>query len=331
MDKLAICGEEKEYVQRLSECIRGICKNDMEVLLFTDSVAFAEFLENNSVRICLALEDFEIKNRDKIDNLVLLTEEDSSDGKVCSYMSVDRIYSEAMAMCAARTGPGGRKGRAGEKEIIGIYTPIKRVFQTTFALTLGQILSRNKKVLYLNFESFSGFDALIGRISPNDLMDLLYFSECDDSNFAYRVDSLKERIGDLDFIAPTKAFVKFSLVTKAQWEKLIDTIVAKTDYETVILDLSENVNGLLDILKKCSLVYTITDTDRVATAKVAQYESMLRESSYGEILSKTENIKIPKLREIPGNYELLPHSEFADFVRRVVSFDLNGEKDDKGF
>ena len=328
MDKLAICGEEKEYVQRLSECIRGICKNDMEVLLFTDSGAFAEFLKSNTVRICLALENFEIKSRDGIENLVLLTEEESSEGKVCMYMSVDRIYSEAMAMCASGKGSGGSVGRIGEKEIIGIYTPIKRGFQTTFALTLGQILSGKKKVLYLNFESFSGFDALIGRISPNDLMDLLYFSECDDSNFAYRVDSLKERIGDLDFIAPTKAFVKFSLVTKAQWEKLIDTIVAKTDYETLILDLSENVNGLLDILKKCSLVYTITDTDRVATAKVAQYESMLRESSYSEILSKTENIRIPKLREIPGNYELLPHSEFADFVKRLVSFDLYGEMDD---
>lgn len=330
MDKLTICGEEKEYVQRLAESFRGICKNDVEVLLFTETGAFSEFLKDNTVRICLALESFEIEGRDRIENLVLLTEEDSSDGKVCMFMSADRIYSETMAMCAEGKEYGGRVGRIGEKEVIGIYTPVKRGFQTTFALTLGQILSKKKKVLYLNFESFSGFDVLLGRISPNDLMDLLYFSECDDSNFAGRVDSLKERIGDLDFISPTKAFVKFSLVTKAQWVKLIDTIVAKTDYETVILDLSENVNGLLDILKKCSHVYTITDTDRVATAKIAQYENMLRESAYSEIISKTETIKIPKLREIPCSVELLPHSELADFVKKLISFDLGGETDGYG-
>ena len=157
-------------------------------------------------------------------------------------------------------------------------------------------------------------------------MDLLYFSECDDSNFSYRVDSLKERIGELDYISPAKTFVNFSQVTKAQWEKLVDSLSGRTDYDTVILDLSENVNGLLDILKKCSLVYTITDNDRIATAKVAQYENLLRESSYREILDKTENIKIPKLREIPGNFELLPHSELADFVKKLANFDLNGDE-----
>ena len=76
------------------------------------------------------------------------------------------------------------------------------------------------------------------------------------------------------------------------------------------------------------MVYTITDTDRVATAKVAQYENLLRESSYREILTKTENIRIPKLREIPGNFELLTHSEFADFVKRMINFDTDGEIDD---
>ena len=156
-------------------------------------------------------------------------------------------------------------------------------------------------------------------------MDLLYFSECGDPNFSLRVDSLKERIGNLDYISPANAFIKFSLVTKEQWIKLINTIVQETDYETVILDLSENVNGLLDILKRCSAVYTITDSDRVASAKVAQYENMLRDSAYGDILLKTENIRIPRLREIPGSFELLTHSELAGFVKKLVDFDRGGD------
>ena len=326
MDNFAICSHEIEYAKRLSEGIRSICKKDMEVILFTDKASFDEYLKTHKIKVCLASEDFGIDDSNNIDSLIYLTEEDAS-GKVHKYMPCDRIYSDAMALSAERSESESKYESLVNKEIIGVYTPVKRSFQTTFALTLGQVLSKKKKVLYLNFESFSGFDTLLGRIGSNDLMDLLYFSECEDSNFAYRVDSLKERVGDLDYISPANAFVKFSLVTKAQWEKLIDTIVEKTDYETVILDLSENVNGLLDILKKCSLVYTITDSDRVATAKVAQYENLLRESSYSDILSKTENISIPKLREIPCNFELLTHSEFADFVKRLVRFDINGEYD----
>ncbi|MBO4679525.1 MAG: hypothetical protein J5626_07625 [Lachnospiraceae bacterium] len=328
MDKLAICGNEKEYVKRLSESFRSILKNEMEILLFTDSGAFSEYLKENRVKICLALEDFKIGEKDGIGNLLWLSDEEGSD-KVYKYMSCEKIYSEVMARCAERQECIKTSVSASEKEVIGIYTPVKRSFQTTFSITLGQILSKKKKVLYLNFECFSGFDSLLGKIGTMDLMDLLYFSECEDSNFSYRVDSLKERIGNLDYISPVNAFFKFSQVTKAQWERLIDTILKKTDYEVLILDLSENVNGLLDILKKCSLVYTITDTDRVATAKVAQYENLLRESSYREILTKTENIRIPKLREIPGNFELLPHSEFADFVKRMINFDTDGEIDDR--
>ena len=328
MDKFALCGTEKEYVRRLSECLRSIAGNDMELLLFTDENAFSEYVKENRVRICLAQEDFEIRRKENIDSLIFLSEEEGVPKKVFRYMSCDKIYSETMALCADNLNLQKPDKKATETEIIGIYTPIKRSFQTTFALTLGLVLSKKKKVLYLNFESFSGFEALSGRTGTKDLMDLLYFSECDDSNFACRLDSLKERIGNLDYISPANAFLKFSLVTKNQWEKLIDNIVKNTDYETVILDLSENVNGLLDILKRCSLVYTITDTDRVATAKIAQYENLLRESPYREILSKTENIRIPRLREIPGNYELLPHSELADFVKKLVNFDLNGDVDD---
>lgn len=325
MKTLAICGLEKEYVTRLAEAFRRMCGKDTEVLLFTDSEAIGEYLGSRKIDICLSLEDFKIQELSNVGSLIYLSEEENVPGKVFRYMSCDRIYGDALALCAEKSGNSGHIFNSGEKELIGIYTPIKRSFQTSFALTLGQVLSRTKKVLYLNFESFSGFDNMSGKLGGSDLMDLLYFSECDDANFAYRVDSLKERLGELDYISPTKAFVKFSLVTAEQWEKLLNSIIEKTDYETVILDLSENVSGLLDILKKCSVVYTITDSDKVATAKIGQYESILRESGYQDILSRTETIKIPVLREIPHNYELLPHTELADFVKKLIRYDLGGE------
>lgn len=324
MDKFVICGDEKEYVFRLSECLRAVAGRDMDVLLFTDTEALKEYLKENKVRICLALEGTKIAEKENIESLIYLSETENTPGKVFRYMSADRIYGETMSLCAENHKAVSNRITDAEKKIIGIYTPIKRSFQTTFAVTLGQILSRRKKVLYLNFESFSGFETLSGRNVSKDLMDLLYFSECCDPNFTLRVDSLKERIGELDYISPAGAFVKFSLVTKEQWLKLIDTLVRETDYETVILDLSENVNGLLDILKRCSVVYTITDSDRVATAKIAQYENMLRDSAYRDILMKTENISIPKLREVPGSFELLTHSELADFVKKLVNYDMDG-------
>ena len=64
----------------------------------------------------------------------------------------------------------GRKAR-----ILGIYSPIGRCLKTSLALTLGQQLARDGKVLYLGLDAFAGFSRLIGNSCKNDLSDVLYF------------------------------------------------------------------------------------------------------------------------------------------------------------
>ncbi|MDQ9824849.1 hypothetical protein RFZ44_16190, partial [Acinetobacter sp. 163] len=48
-------------------------------------------------------------------------------------------------------------------EILGVYSPVGRCLKTSFALALGQILARERAVLYLNLEEYSGFEELIGK------------------------------------------------------------------------------------------------------------------------------------------------------------------------
>lgn len=329
----AVCGHDEVYVGRMYEFLLKHYGRDFEIVLFTDSEALKRFCIEKEVSVLLTEEGFmadEIKN---VYHKVTLTEDEKvakQDGNVFKYMACDRIYKEVMAVCAAGEKVSEICENPKEKMVIGVYSPIKRCFQTTFALTTGQIMAKTRKVLYLNFECFSGFDSMMSSNGKTDLMDLVYFSECDSKNFSFRVESMKEKIGELDYISPVKAYVKYSEVSKKQWETLVDNLLTKTDYEVIILDLSEQVNGLLDILKKCRRIYTITDDDRVATAKVAQYQNLLKDSSYEEILEKTENIKLPKFREIPLNFEMLPHSEMADYVKRILEFDMDEETDGSG-
>lgn len=329
----AVCGYDEVYVRKMYEFFLGHYGKDFEVVLFTDREAFGEFVKEKEVSVLLTEEGFMTEDNNNVYHKVTLTEDEKrskQEGNVFKYMACDKIFKEVMAVCAAGDRVGEINENPEEKMVIGVYSPIKRCFQTTFALTTGQILAKNKKVLYLNFESFSGFDSMMSSTSKTDLMDLVYFSECDSSNFSYRVEAMKEKIGELDYISPVKAYVKYAEVSRKQWELLIDNLLSKTEYEVIILDLSEQVNGLLDILKKCKRIYTITDDDKVASAKVAQYQNLLRESAYEEILEKTENIKLPRFREIPYNFEMLPHSEMADFVKKMLEFDQNEETDGNG-
>ena len=59
-------------------------------------------------------------------------------------------------------------------EIIGIFSPLGRCLKTSFALTLGQILAKDRAVLYLNLEEYAGFDVLMNRQFDGDISDLMY-------------------------------------------------------------------------------------------------------------------------------------------------------------
>lgn len=325
--KILICDNEKEYSRRLQEYINENYPGIFETSLFTNKKSLEEFLSENKADVLLTAMKDEPKNRESVKTIIHLLSEKPSELNDCDVYK----YSPAKSIVAAIIDIISKDIKDEEKsnesdrpiEVIGVYTPLKRCFQTTFCITLGQILAKNKKVLYLNFEGFSGFDLMSGKTYKADIMDALYFAECGNSSFALRIDAISERIGELRYISPTKAFTSLSTVTPEQWNRLLDTIIRETDYEVLIMDLSEQVNGLLDILDRCSRVYTIIDSERMAKAKVAQYEMLLKEKNYFGILTKTQSITIPRFREIPRDYELLPHTELTNYVKRIIKEENN--------
>ena len=62
----------------------------------------------------------------------------------------------------------------------------------------------------------------------------------------------------------------FSPVTAEEWTGLLEKIEDLGEYEYVILDLSESMQGLFDILRKCKKVFTSVGKDRMAERKLMQ-------------------------------------------------------------
>ena len=328
MGKFVIYDKDEEYARRVYEYLCDKLSGTYEVLLFTEEDALDKYTVDNEVDILLSVETKSKNVGIRVRHLIILSEDrDAEEGHtVFKYGPADDLLRKIMSICAAGTAAdSGFERKAGQLKVIGIYTPIKRCFQTTFALTLGQILAGKSRTLYLNFESFSGFEMIQGKENEKDLMDLLYFSESEPETFSYRVSSMAEHIGRLDYIQPVRVYGKYREVSKEQWLRLLDCIRNKTDYECLILDLSEQVVGLFDVLKECGRIFTIVDDERMADAKVAQYENMLNDVGYQEILDKTSRIKIPKFTRVPKEFELLPYTELADYVRKLVETEvMNG-------
>lgn len=320
----AVCDREEYFARKLYEYIYEKESETYEMFLFTLRNELDSFLKNRSIDILII--DEELCAEDSIEgvsHLIKLKKDkncrkDVSDG-VYKYQSRERLLKKIMESLADNDtkGPGKRIDKS--INIFGVYSPVKRCFQTTFALTLGQLLSQKGKTLYLNFESFSGFSELTGREDKGpDIVDLLYFLECGIDNFGYRLGSIVERIGEMDFVFPASSYLSIMSISRDDWLRLLDAFRDYTDYDYLVLDLSENIIGLFDILRNCNRIYTICGKDEIATAKLTQYEALLKSSSYKDVFDKTDKLTVPVFNEVPQRFEMLPYSDIAEYIRNTM-------------
>ena len=58
-------------------------------------------------------------------------------------------------------------------------------------------------------------------------------------------------------------------------------------------------------------------------AKVEQYEKLITNLHYGEILDRTKKVSPPVFRKLPIRPEELIHSELADYTRKITEDDFH--------
>lgn len=88
-------------------------------------------------------------------------------------------------------------------EILGVFSPLGRCLKTSFTLTLGQILAKDKAILYLNMEEYSDIE-LLGKEFAHNLSDLLYYVRQDNQNLLHKMNSMVQTIGNLDYTPPVQ-------------------------------------------------------------------------------------------------------------------------------
>ncbi|MDE7250653.1 MAG: hypothetical protein K2N82_12410, partial [Lachnospiraceae bacterium] len=206
--------------------------------------------------------------------------------------------------------------------------PIGRCLQTTISLTCVQLIAKKYKTLYLNFEAYSGFGRMLNKHYENDLSDLMYYFECAREKLSYRLESMIETVNGLDFIPPAEIYQNLAGIRGNQWIDLFQEIEKTSEYEYLILDLSDVVADLWDMLRNCEHIYTISRDDGLAMAKIDQYEKALEYMNYGDISVRTTKWKLPVFRELPARFEELTYGELAAYIKTEVFPDLL-EKEEK--
>lgn len=325
---LALCDSETDYLEGMTAFLQKREDSPFELHTYSDTEKLLDFGREEKIEMLLVAEsDFTYEvSALPTGRTILLNESGTVQGElrnIDKYQKAERVWQELLDSYAAMlSGDTQLLRREKKAELIGFYSPVRRCLQTSFALTMGQELSRNKKTLYVSFEHYAGWNQLLEKGVRGDLAALLYFGKEQGEKFYCHLQSLTQRIGQLDYIPPAYAGQNLIYVRAAEWQELIEKMAVLGGYDYILLDLSESIQGTFEILNMCDRIFTITGEDRHARAKLAQYEELLQAYSYEEILEKTSRQQLPHFRQLPERIEQYTRSDLAEYIRKLIREEL---------
>lgn len=324
-DIIAICDKETVFVQILAECLRKKFKKNLEIEAFDNVDILLAAAKQKPMQLCLLGE--KMTDSFALDELLNYTQNiiylsgKRRDDRIFKYQSAEHIVADLLRICAEREITLFKERilftRRKDIRILAFYAPARHLMQSTIALTMGQILAKEKKVLYLNLEPYSGFEYLLQKTYDHDLMDILFFLKEGKEKFRLRMESMLERIGGLDYIPPVFCFPEMDEIESPLWHQLLERIVEETDYEILILDLTEHTRGLLSLLELCDEIFTCLPEDRLSMARAEQYERVLYHMKKDHILERTKKSIVPSFHDIPPSAALFTHTEMAAYIKEI--------------
>lgn len=330
---LVIYDEDSFYAKKLQDFLSKHKSNPFEVNVFTNKEDLQRiYLNSNKVgpEIMLVAESCFDEDVSKIHSKYIFILNETGLKKYSQYVNFNKYQSAEdllkqllleYANCQKDVIP--RFYGNSRAKLVGVYTPVRRCMQTSFAIALSQILGKKGRTLYINFEQFSGFSKLFQKRYLKDLSDLVYFYIYSRDKFLYWLEGVVEHFKDMDYIPPVLTAVSLVSVNANIWVDMLETICSEAGYEYVVLDLSDNIQGIFSILDMCHKVYTIQREDTISVAKLRQYEQILEEKQYASIRDKVRNIKLPTftIREEFG--EDVIYGELYEYVAKITREDFH--------
>ena len=324
---MVLCDPEEEYAQLMTEFLKKHKELPWKIRTYT-SVDDLLHTEKAAVGLLVVSETAYSEELQSIQTPRIIVLNESGVVRwenVCyvdKYQQADEVVREILQLyieVADKCPP--RLRRKTDTVFLGNYSPVHRCMQTSFALTMSQLLAREHSVLYLNFEHYAGIAELLPDMQTLDMADLLYFLNAEKDKFLLRMQTICRHVGNLDYIPPMKSGQNLLTITAAEWMKLLQKIEELGGYEYVILDLSESMQGLFDILRMCKRIFTLTREDRIAKSKLLQYEQLLSLCEYGDVLDKTKRLNLSHIQRLPEELEQLTRGDLAELVNDLLKGD----------
>lgn len=323
---MAVYDVDPFYADKFAEFANQKEKTPFIAVAFSSLGRLKAFTEQQPVELLLVGDDVEKGELEQlpVGQVVRLSETglalDDGTPTVYKYQPSDDVLREVMACYQVRPEPVSLTVVGMKSAVIGVYSPVNRCGKTGFALTMGQILAKEARTLYLSLEENSGLSKLTGTEYKGSLSDLLYhFRQGQYSGM--RLGAVTYSLGNLDYVPPVSYAEDLTDVRAEEVERLIERIAADRKYETILLDLGHFGRGVETLLELCDQIYVPVKEDCVSTAKLEEWRQYLKASGREQLWERMKMVKLP----VPGVrvpaeawLEQLLWGELGDFVRCML-------------
>ena len=327
MEKImAVYDVDACYAQRFADVVNQKAKTPFMVVPFTSLEALKTYGNNHTIEILLVSGAVLQKQIEEVKAQAVVT---LAEGEIVSaagsypsvykYQSADTLVREVMSYYCEK--PQSQFVAIGRRaKVLGIYSPINRCLKTSLALTMGQQLAREHKVIYMSFETFSGFRKLISDECRGDLSDVLYFFRQDDFG-VMRLKSMVYSWKDMEYIPPVKYPQDLEQLTGEEAALLVEHMACQCGYDSVIVDVGQVLCNVIPILENCDMVYMPVKEDCVSSAKVEEFEEYLQLSGQETLHQRIYKTKLPYHSSFGRKdtyMEQLLWGELGDYVRKLL-------------
>lgn len=290
-----ICDREKVYADGLAQMLAKkldfqihVCSTVEQVKMISDEQEIEILLIENAYAE-------EVLSELRAKEQIILSEEaaaDPAEHKIYKYQPADEILSGILEICLADHHSGIFKQQLYKDCcLIGVYSPLGRIGKTTFAVALGRELARKERVLYLNLETYSGWQERYARNERYTLADLLYYARQEKSSLDMRIGMIAGDMDGLEYIAPMTVSEDLKTVPYEEWEDLLEQLAGRRIYRKIIIDFGECVQGLWKLLNLCRRIYMPVNEQAESIAKLKQFEANAQVLGYKELPDKIRRLE----------------------------------------
>ena len=204
------------------------------------------------------------------------------------------------------------------RRLVGVYSPVNNCLKTTYSLTYGTILAEKDNVLYINLEGYNGLARLLEYENEVTLMDLLYEYSLYPDNIQEYLPKYIKQLDQLNILLPVKSPFQLQEIDVSLWLSFLRSLVQTGLFETIILDMSDTVRNVLDILNVCSDIIMPYRKDMMSMAKLKDFdEECSRYPSGEELKKKVRKIRFPYFDDIGGSLFNLKNSQLGIHIRDI--------------